>query len=326
MKLGIAVCSLFLSMHSLSFADSFIDAFDRGQYESAKSGFEQRLEANTKDPISLFYLGRIALLQDRLDDAESLLTKTLEYGSGSAEQHYWLAVTNARQVLSASIFSKMGYARKTRKQFELSVKKDPEFIPGYKGLIAFYIRAPAIAGGSIKKARANAETLKQLNEIEGLGSLMNIALKEDQVDQAVAIADSILLNHKDSQSGLFQAGMTYQQIKEFQKAHQALTLSASQPIDDKESKQRHFAAIYQLGRNAALGELNIEEGIDALEKYISAPYFALNPNKQFAQIRLAELLILRGGDSEARVLLDEVLRNPVSQEARSMAEKVQQNI
>ncbi|HEY7494667.1 MAG TPA: tetratricopeptide repeat protein [Candidatus Tectomicrobia bacterium] len=77
-------------------------------------------------------------------------------------------------------------APKVRKAFEKTVALDPTHVQGRVGLVNFYLRAPAIMGGSLDKAYAHMQILIRQDEIEGRLLLARFYEKTQQLEAAEA--------------------------------------------------------------------------------------------------------------------------------------------
>ncbi len=90
----------------------------------------------------------IALMQTQnFDAALAKAQAQVDSNQNSAEAYYWLGAANGRLAQTASIFSKLGYAKAVRSAFERAAALDPKQIEARIGLIQFHLQAPGLAGG-----------------------------------------------------------------------------------------------------------------------------------------------------------------------------------
>ena len=90
----------------------------------------------------------IALMQAQ--DFDAALAKAqaqVTSNPSSAEAYYWLGAVNGRLAQTASIFSKLGYAKAVRSAFDRAAALEPKQIEARMGLIQFHLQAPGLAGG-----------------------------------------------------------------------------------------------------------------------------------------------------------------------------------
>ncbi len=87
-----------------------------------------------------------------------------------ADCHVWLGRAYGRLAETNSglkIFSSYGLARKARASFQRAVDLDAKNIDALESLLAYYVEAPAIVGGSMAKAFEIAKQIEAVNRAEG---------------------------------------------------------------------------------------------------------------------------------------------------------------
>ncbi len=104
-----------------------------------------------------------------------------------ADNQFWIGNAAFDHVDDVGMLSQMSLASQGRKAFEKAIALDPNHVAGHLGLAHFYLDAPAIAGGSIEKTKAEANTLLALpekrGEFQGRMLLASIAVKEEKWDE-----------------------------------------------------------------------------------------------------------------------------------------------
>jgi tetratricopeptide (TPR) repeat protein len=65
--------------------------------------------------------------------------------------------------------------RRVKAEFERTVELDPQNVGAREGLVTFYTQAPGVMGGSIAKAREQADALAKINPMRGHFARANIA-------------------------------------------------------------------------------------------------------------------------------------------------------
>ncbi|WP_017217846.1 tetratricopeptide repeat protein [Pseudoalteromonas sp. NJ631] len=279
--------------------------------EHAKILFEQQAIVDAEQAFlalqethpneSFYYLGRVKLASNQFDEAEEYLEKALRLEPNSADEYYWYAKINAKQIKHASIFSKLSYANNTEDAFLAAIDKDATHIKAQQGLFYFYLSAPSIAGGSEAKA------VRQVRAIEALSSHAAIKLWIDFYlqtgnDEALITYTNTLLERKTiDEAVLFKAGIALQNIKHYDGAFAFFRTL----IVIKETK--HYAAgLYQIGRTAVFSEVNVDEGIAALQTYLTLEISTDGPDKNWARLRLSQLYMLQGNTLGAKKLIGEL--------------------
>lgn len=85
----------------------------------------------------------------------------------SSEYHEWLGRAYGEKASHASMFSAMGLARKTHREFEIAVQLDERNFAARQALIEFDCSAPGVVGGGEEKARPEIEKIAGLDASEG---------------------------------------------------------------------------------------------------------------------------------------------------------------
>jgi len=305
-----------LSLSAIAKASEAVDAFEQENYTQAKTLFKEhsnKAEAN-------YYLGRIALIEKELDDAEDYLEDAVEASPDNVDYHYWFAVMSLKQASNASIFSAPGYVSDSKQHYQKALTLDPQHIDSMKGLVTLYVHVPAIAGGSIDKAHAMTDRLTKLDKLSGLLSRMSIYREEDQNTKELEVATDLAENFNGSAKAQSAAGFTFQKNKQYDKAI-SLFVSASQLKSDDEQDSIN-SALYQVGRTAVISGKFTEQGISALETYINLELSAGQPSKNWARYRLASLYNNQGDKENAKKLVSLALNETDDKSLKKRAKKM----
>ena len=271
--------------------------------------------SGAKQPRELEQLTQAKALMNnnRLEQANEILKTLLDTHGTNPEVHYTYAMVNGYLAQQASIFTAGKYAQISKNGFIASIEVDPKYVKGYEGLIGFYLNAPAIAGGSTKKAINTAQKLQQISPLHGTLNLFNIAQNEGEDEQLAALASKLEKEFSHSAQAQFALGFYYQGLGEYEAAFRAFkqavkpTLRAS-AIDTLQQDERKAvqSAMYQLGRNAVFSEAHIDEGIVAMNQYLQQELENELPSKTWGQYRLSQLYVLNKEDNKAKPLLVEL--------------------
>ncbi len=103
---------------------------------------------------------RAALDRNDLDGALALGKKAVAKDPGGSETWRWLGHAYGLKAQRASVFSRMGLARKCKAAFEKAVALDPKNVEALLDLAEYHAKAPRIAGGDKEKALALAGQLR----------------------------------------------------------------------------------------------------------------------------------------------------------------------
>ena len=304
-----------LMWSSFSLASSAVDAFNQKDYTTAKQLFSQKegsQEAN-------YYLGRIAFVENQLEQAEDLLEKALKADENNPDYHYWFARISARQASNASIFSAPSYASDARNHFKKALELDDKHVLAMRGLVQYYLQAPAIAGGSVDDAKSVNKKLFQVSEKEGLISRLSIYRETEDSDKALATAEEIANKFTDSARALSQAAFVFQGQKQYDRAIKLFQQASRIKTVDEDNDQ--LGALYQIGRTAVLSKQFTQQGVVALEEYLTHTSSDNLPSKNWARFRLAELYFTQGQSDKGISLANAAIE---SDEERGLTRRAKQ--
>lgn len=161
--------------------DTARSAYQRADFATVIQLLDNR---NTMDSESWMLLGKASYHTGRFADASAAFRRALESGGDTAECRNWLGRALGMQAERGNPLSALGLARKARDEFQKAVEMDPRNLEAVSDLFSFYLAAPGFLGGGADKARALAETVKELDTAEYAG--MRAQLAEKQKDYAGA--------------------------------------------------------------------------------------------------------------------------------------------
>src|SRR5580658_8316077 len=126
--------------------------------------------AAAKDPqngeIQLLLTKSYLELQER-DAAINSAERAVAIDPKSSVYHEWLGRAYGEKADHTSMFSALGLARKTHREFEVAVELDEKNYTARQALIEYYCAAPGIVGGGEEKAKPEIEKLQAMDASEG---------------------------------------------------------------------------------------------------------------------------------------------------------------
>lgn len=143
----------------------------RRYYEGSdyKKAVEELQVAASKEPSN----GEIQLLLTKsfleLGEHNSAIAsaeRAVAINPQSSTYHHWLGRAYGEKADRSSMFTALGLARKTRKEFETAVQLDERNFAARQDLIEFDCSAPSLVGGGEDKARPEIAKLKAMDESE----------------------------------------------------------------------------------------------------------------------------------------------------------------
>jgi tetratricopeptide (TPR) repeat protein len=214
MKKYLVIFSIFMLLvlpataHVNSDVEQAIVLFQAQQYNAAKTLLEKALGTADIDGTIHYYLCRIHFALDSYDMASEHCKIAVQLQDNQPDYHFWLGRSYGAVAANANPLQQAALASKIRKAFEKTVALDPTHVQGRVGLVNFYLRAPAIMGGSLDKAYAHVQTLIGLDEIEGRLLLARFYEKTQQLEAAEA-------EYRGLQRRYGQAGKTADIYKQY---------------------------------------------------------------------------------------------------------------
>ena len=240
--------------------------------------------------------GRAAYDAGNYDLAVKSFERAIQFDDKTSDYHLWLARAIGTEAIGAGIFHQPGMARRAKSEFERALQLNPKNISARDGLLQFYLRAPGLIGGSVAKAREQADAIARANPLRG--HLARAALAAFAKDQVTVEREHRLavLEYPDSSVGVF----TY-----------ANWLATNARADEAVVQLEHFltrhpgepSALVWLGRIAATSGKQLDRGEQALRQALKAPSVGLDPNAPapaMIHFRLGELLTRKGVKGQAR--------------------------
>lgn len=143
---------------------------------------EVRLQSTPNDSETLFLAARIATSFQQLDRAADYAERSVAIEPNSAKFLTQLAEIHARLAEGAPVWKQVAYVRRFHKEIEAARAANPRNVDAYLVDISFLSRAPLVAGGDKRRARALAEELIRIDP--GWGYLMEARLAEPDKDYA----------------------------------------------------------------------------------------------------------------------------------------------
>ncbi len=313
---GALLCALLLSAPAAAATPAEARAWFDAKDARATPAIEALAAARPEDPEVLVLLVRLRLRQGRAEDAVDVAEEAVDLAPANAQARYWLGNAYGNRIGQVGLLSKATMAPRLRDAFEAAVRLDPQLHDARNSLVEFYLQAPAIAGGSLDKARAQAAELEHRDPPRGHYARGRIA---QQAGDAATAAEAFLAAYRarPSDAGFrLSAGVALQEAKRWDAAFALLE-------DWTREDPQAAGAWYQLGRASALSGLRPDLGETALKRYLALPLVAGQPEKHHAWFRLGQVRANAGDTAGARTAFRQVLAaDPDHDEARAALSKL----
>lgn len=198
--------------------DNGKELFKKHQLTEAKAAFEKLAASEPNNAELNYWLGLTAISLNDLDSAVHYLEKATSCDANQARYHHELGDTYGVLAQKASMFSKMGYAKKCIAAYDRAVALEPDYVEYRKSRYEYYRAAPAIVGGGMDKALAELAEIEKRDPVQGAGLRADIKQKEGKTAEAFAILVALHEKFPDNKVLRFQFGrlvaMTGEQLDE----------------------------------------------------------------------------------------------------------------
>jgi tetratricopeptide (TPR) repeat protein len=174
--------TLILSLPLYAADPSTAALLDASHYKRAQPLLAERLKANPNDAQSWYEMSKVSAAFQRWDDAIQQAEKAVALNPKNAEFHAALADAIASQLATsqAGMFTKISLARRFRNEVDLALQLDPNNLDANSDLLEFYLQAPGMVGGSVKKAVEVSDHMLRVTPARGCLFKLEIATYEKQ--------------------------------------------------------------------------------------------------------------------------------------------------
>lgn len=287
-----------------------IQLFDSARLDEARAFFETYAAGHPKSAAAAFYLGRIHLEKKEAEKAIDWLERAVTLDRDNSDLHRWLARAYAVAAGQANSVAKNSYVRDAKAELDKAVQLNPKNILAREDLINFYLRTPEFLGGSLEKARQEAEAMRKVDPVAGRMMLANIHFFQKEPEAAEQEYRKAVEETPADPRPRMALGLHYQYQSRWAEAFDAFEgILKVQP--------EHWAAIYQLGRTGALSGQRLDRAEECLERYLGHTPTTDDPPLAGAHYRLGMVLARKGDVARAREHYQKSLQlDPGSAEVR----------
>jgi tetratricopeptide (TPR) repeat protein len=243
-----------------------------------------------------FKTGRALMDSNKAEAAIKAFEKAVALDDKNSEYHLWLGRAVGSVAQNASVLRQPFLARRVKSEFERAVQLDASNIGAREGLVSFYVQAPGVMGGSIPKAREQAEAIAKINPMRGHFARGSIAVHQKDFttfereiraaadeDPDSVVAVTTLANYL---SGNSHGDEAFVVIDKYLTRHPGDVL-----------------ATFWIGRLAVITGKQLERGEKALRTVLATPNLGAEPNQPApftVHYRLGDIAAKSGNKDAAR--------------------------
>jgi tetratricopeptide (TPR) repeat protein len=241
-----------------------VQMFRQGRYDEARTALTPAATAKPPNATAVFYLGRVALARSDASEAERWFEAAVALDDRNSTAHLWLGRAYGTQAQKAGKLSQIGLAHKTKAEFERAVELDPGNLDAHEGLITYYLQAPGFMGGSVEKARAEAEEIQKRDPLRGALAYASVAQDQKDFPGAEHQYRSAIATFPDSLSPRYALGVFFTRTERYDEAFAVFdSILAARPDE--------LNALYQIGRTGALSGQRLDRAEQALKEFLATP-------------------------------------------------------
>ncbi|HVW08924.1 MAG TPA: hypothetical protein VHC90_10095 [Bryobacteraceae bacterium] len=162
-----------------------------GHWKQARSIVQAHLSQSPGDPLSNYLLSQISHAFGDDVSPRPLAEKAVALDGTVAKYHRQLAEVVGIEAQHASPFRLVFLAHQFRGELDTAISLDPRDIQAQRDLLEYYLVAPGIAGGDVKKAAAVAQHIAEMDPAEGfLAKARVAAFRRHDAETAALLVES----------------------------------------------------------------------------------------------------------------------------------------
>ncbi|HVY92036.1 MAG TPA: hypothetical protein VHA14_04780 [Bryobacteraceae bacterium] len=158
-----------------------------GHWKKARALVEARISQSPNDPLSNYLLSQITHAFGDDASPKPYAEKAVALDRSVAKYHRQLAEVVGIEAQHASPFRLVFLAHQFRGELDTAISLDPRDLQAQRDLLEYYLVAPGIAGGDVKKATAVAQHIAEMDPAEGLLAKARVAAYRKQDAETAAL-------------------------------------------------------------------------------------------------------------------------------------------
>ena len=179
---------------------------DAGKFEQARAALEPIVAAEPKNAEAVCYLGWAELRLNQPEQAVTTLERAVALDGTRSLYFQVLGDACGQMTQQASFFAKPGWARKCLTAYSKAVALDPDNLDARAARMGYYWHAPAIAGGGMDKAYAEAGEIRRRDAVRGAQALADLYVSDKKFAEAFAAVDELITKNPENMPARYQLG------------------------------------------------------------------------------------------------------------------------
>lgn len=260
MKYFILVFLFFFGHGCASISDDINKKLASGDIESAKQIVDQMSKSDPEYSLKDYFEAQIYFNQGNYEKAQKSIEKVLK-SSPTAEVYSLAGGIYGMRAATAGIFSKLGFAKKSKKNLLKAFQMEPTNKDYIIGLLQFNMQAPGIAGGDSDQIEPLLAQLSKVDAKKAIEIRTNYLAQEEGFDEALAYINAQIVDDSESVDLLYYKAFLFENSKKNDDAMIAYAdVIAMKPHDGIGYENSNWErAHYRFGRLASINKKKLSE-------------------------------------------------------------------
>jgi tetratricopeptide (TPR) repeat protein len=292
-------------------------AFEASDYTKAIRLLQSTAAAEPGNAEVHLWLARTYYELQEHDAAVNSAERAVKIDPGNSRYHEWLGRAYGQKAEHSSWFSAMGFAKKTRKEFETAVHLDGKNFAARQALVEYDCSAPGIVGGGEDKARPEISEIAALDEAEGHYAAGNCRRQKKDFAAADEEFTQALKSRPQSSELIYDIG-DYA-LKRNQAERMLDVADAGEQVDPADPRGKFYR-----GAGLALKKERLDEAERQLRDYLKkAPTRSSYPRPATVLLWLGRLYEEQGKPDKAMAEYEAALKlDPKNKQAQEQVKRL----
>ena len=249
-------------------------AYEKSDYAKAVQDLQAAAAKDAQNAEIQLLLTKSYIELQEHDAAINSAERAVAIDPRSSLYHEWLGKAYGEKASHASMFSAMGLAKKTHKEFETAVELDDRNFSARQALIEFECSAPGFVGGGEDRAKAEIEKLRNQDAAEWHYALANCRRQKKDFTVADEEFQLSLQNHPKSAELIYDIGDYSLKRRQADELLQIAEMGERAAASDPRGKFYRAVALILKKEKAEEAEALLREYLQKAPKRTAYPRYA----------------------------------------------------